>query len=229
MINTHEIYGRVVVDDDLLKDSSDFVWVKIINERDILKTSNIYVGKVALKNKGGYKPKNRPNNLVEQFMPLAYGAASHHCRGGYGNKYEWEELLQVASLGLCEAAERYDSTKNNGFVAFSKPYIHGYVKNFINPERNGMLNMVEMEFGYLEGMNEDTAGISVEDDNLNTVLYGAIEELTPKQKFAVEMFHLQGHTQAQVAKMLETDARAVRRLLERASTTLKKTLFEAFN
>lgn len=229
MINTHEIYGRVVVDDNELKDSSDFIWAMLINEKDILKTNNIYVGKVALKNKGGYKPKNRPNTLVEQFMPLAYGAASHLYRGGTGNNFDWEELLQVACVGLCEAAKRYDNTKNNGFVAFARPYIHGYVKNFINPERNGLMNIIEAKYGVLDNMNADINVLSVEDDNLNTVLYGAIEDLTLKQKFAVEMFHLQGHTQAQVAKMLETDARAVRRLLKRASDTLKKTLFEAFN
>lgn len=228
MINTHEIYGRVVVDDNELKDSSDFIWAMLINGKDILETKHIYVGKVALKNKGGYISKDRPNTLVEQFLPLAYGAASHHCRGGFGNRYDWEELLQVASLGLCEAAKRYDNAKNNGFVAFAKPYVHGYVKNFLNPERNGLMNMVEMSEGFLDDRQADTSSVDVEQDNLNTVLYGAIEDLTKKQKFAVEMIHLQGHTQAQVSKMMDIAPRRVRDLLQRADKALKKSLFDAF-
>ena len=228
MITTHEIYGRVHVDRDNLSSTSDFVEVKLINKKDILGTDVINVGKVALKDKGGYISKNRPNSLVEQFLPLAYGAASHHCRGGYGNRYDWEELLQVGCVGLCTAAEQYDNTKNNGFVAYAKPYVHGYIKNFINPERNGLMNMVEMSEGFLDDLQADEYTLDVEEDNLNMVLYGAIEELTAKQKFAVEMVHIQGHTQEQVSNMMEIAPRRVRDLLERANKALKKSLFDAF-
>lgn len=228
MITTHEIYGRVVVIDEELNNSNPFVEVQLINKKDILKTDIITVGKVALKDKGGYISKNRPNSLIEQFMPLAYGAASHLFRGGYGNGRDWEELLQVACVGLCEAANNFDNTRNNGFVAYAKPYIHGTVKKFLDPTRNGLMNMVEMDLGYIEDLNEGSLGLNVEEDNLNTVLYGAIEELTPKQKFAVEMVYIQGHTQVQVATMLETDDRAVRRLLKRGTTSLKNQLFDAF-
>ena len=129
MITVHEVYGRVEVEREALYADGAFVKVKLLNGRDIFPTDYLVVGKVALEDMGGYKPKKRPSTMIKDYLPLAYSAASQH----YREEAEWEELVQVAALGLCEAAERHDATRNTSFAAFAKPYISGYLKNFSEP------------------------------------------------------------------------------------------------
>lgn len=216
MITKHEVYGRVEVDQATLNHSDDFVEVKLFNGRDIFPTDNLVVGKVALEDKGGYKPKGRTTTIIQDYLPLAYSAASQH----YDKDTEWEEMVQVAALGLCEAAERHDPTRNTAFASFAKPYISGYLKNYLNPERNGKMNMVEFSGGVTDEMLSDT----VEDNDLKTVLYGAMETLTPKQKFAMEMVYFEGHTQEEVAQMMGIIQQSVVTLLDRATVALRKQL-----
>ena len=216
MITVHEVYGRVEVEREALYADGAFVKVKLLNGRDIFPTDYLVVGKVALEDMGGYKPKKRPSTMIKDYLPLAYSAASQH----YREEAEWEELVQVAALGLCEAAERHDATRNTSFAAFAKPYISGYLKNFLNPERNGKMNMVELTGGVVEEMTTD----DVVDNDMKTVLYGAMEALTPKQKFVMEMVYIEGHTQEEVAEMMGIDIRRVQRLIERATVALRKQL-----
>lgn len=221
MITKHEVYGRVEVDQATLNHSDDFVEVKLFNGRDIFPTDNLVVGKVALEDKGGYKPKGRTTTIIQDYLPLAYSAASQH----YDKDTEWEEMVQVAALGLCEAAERHDPTRNTAFASFAKPYISGYLKNYLNPERNGKMNMVEFSGGVTEEMLSDT----VEDNDLKTVLYGAMEELTPKQKFVMEMVYFEGHTQEEVSEMMGLTRGTVANIQIRASVALRKQLADVYH
>lgn len=221
MITKHDVYGRVEVDQAILNGDEDFVKVKLFNGRDIFPTDYLVVGKAALEDKGGYKPKGRTTTIIQDYLPLAYSAASQH----YSEEAEWEELVQVAALGLCEAAERHDSTRNTSFAAFAKPYISGYLKNYLNPERNGKMNMVELSGGVVEEMT----AVDVEDNDMKTVIYGAMGALTPKQKFVMEMVYLEGYTQEQVANVMEIDQRRVRRLIERATVALRKQLSSVYH
>ena len=216
MITMHEVYGRVEVDREALYADGAFVKVKLLNGRDIFPTDYLVVGKVALEDMGGYKPKKRPSTMIKDYLPLAYSAASQH----YREEAEWEELVQVAALGLCEAAERHDATRNTSFAAFAKPYISGYLKNFLNPERNGKMNMVELAGGVVEEMTTD----DVVDNDMKTVLYGAMEALTPKQKFVMEMVYIEGHTQEEVAEMMGINRIGVQQLVSRATVALRKQL-----
>lgn len=216
MITVHEVYGRVEVDREALYADGAFVKVKLLNGRDIFPTDYLVVGKVALEDKGGYVPKKRPSTIIKDYLPLAYSAASQH----YREEAEWEELVQVAALGLCEAAERHDSARNTSFAAFAKPYISGYLKNFLNPERNGKMNMVELSGGVVEEMTTE----DVVDNDMKTVIYGAMESLTPKQKFVMEMVYIEGYTQEEVAEMLSITQEGVAKLVARATVALRKQL-----
>ena len=221
MITVHEVYGRVEVEREALYVDGAFVKVKLLNGRDIFPTDYLVVGKVALEDMGGYKPKKRPSTMIKDYLPLAYSAASQH----YREEAEWEELVQVAALGLCEAAERHDATRNTSFAAFAKPYISGYLKNFLNPERNGKMNMVELAGGVVEEMTTD----DVVDNDMKTVVYGAMEALTPKQKFVMEMVYIEGYTQDQVSKVMEIDRGTVANIVIRATVALRKQLADVYH
>ena len=217
MINTHSVYGRVVVNPEDMHNGKAFIEVTLMNKRDGL-PAKLTVGKCALSNKGDYvSKKDRKTSLIQDYLPLAYSAASKM----YSEKAEWEELVSVAALGLCEAASRHKSDRNNGFAAFATPYIMGYLKNHLNPERNGTMNTTISAF-IPDG--EDLISDTPEENDMKLRLYGAIEMLTDKQKFVVEMVCLEGHTQEEVAGMLNVSREAVKKLQHKATVALRKHL-----
>jgi RNA polymerase sigma factor (sigma-70 family) len=221
MITKHDVYGRVEVSQSLLYGDDDFVEVKLLNGRDVFPTDYLVVGKVALEDKGNYTPKGRTTTIIQDYLPLVYSAASQH----YSQEVEWEELVQVAALGLCAAADRFDSKRNTSFAAFAKPYISGYLKDFLNPAKNGRMNMVELSGGVVEEMTTE----DFVNNDMKTVVYGAMESLTPKQKFVMEMVYIEGHTQHEIAEMLKIDIRRVQRLVERATVALRKQLSSVYH
>jgi RNA polymerase sigma-B factor len=65
-------------------------------------------------------------SLVRRYMPLARGLARR-----YGRSSEpFEDLLQVASLGLLKAMDRYDSSRGHSFASFAVPTILGEMRRY---------------------------------------------------------------------------------------------------
>jgi RNA polymerase sigma-B factor len=64
--------------------------------------------------------------LVRQYMPLTRGLARR-----YGRSSEpFEDLLQVASLGLLKALDRYDAERGYPFASFAVPTILGEMRRY---------------------------------------------------------------------------------------------------
>jgi RNA polymerase sigma-B factor len=62
--------------------------------------------------------------LVERFLPLARQLARRYQRGGE----PLDDLVQVASLGLLKAIDRFDPSRDTAFSSFAVPTILGELK-----------------------------------------------------------------------------------------------------
>jgi RNA polymerase sigma-B factor len=62
--------------------------------------------------------------LVERFLPLATRLARRYHRGGES----LEDLVQVASVGLLKAIDRFDPARGTAFSSFAVPTIAGELK-----------------------------------------------------------------------------------------------------
>jgi len=64
--------------------------------------------------------------LVERFLPLARSLARRYDR----SSEPFEDLLQVASLGLLKAIDRFDAARGHSFPSFAVPTILGEMRRY---------------------------------------------------------------------------------------------------
>ena len=66
------------------------------------------------------------DELIERFLPLARQIAGRYRRG----RDSFDDLLQVASIGLIKAVDRFDPEYGTSFMTFAVPSIAGELKRY---------------------------------------------------------------------------------------------------
>ena len=74
----------------------------------------------------GGNPRAR-ERVIQQYMPLVQSLARRHSRRGE----QYEDLVQVGSIGLIKAVDRFDPERGVEFGAFAIPNIAGEIKRYI--------------------------------------------------------------------------------------------------
>jgi RNA polymerase sigma-B factor len=64
--------------------------------------------------------------LVERFLPLARSLAQRYVRPGEA----FDDVFQVACVGLINAIDRYDASRGRAFSSFAVPTISGEIKRY---------------------------------------------------------------------------------------------------
>jgi RNA polymerase sigma-B factor len=67
------------------------------------------------------------DDLILRYLPLAYSLAARYRRSGE----TYEDLVQIASLGLVKAADRFDTSRGVAFGAFAAPTIRGELSRYL--------------------------------------------------------------------------------------------------
>jgi RNA polymerase sigma-B factor len=65
--------------------------------------------------------------LVELYMPLVASVARRYARGGE----DYEDLVQVGSIGLIKAIDRFDVSRGSELASFAAPTISGEIKRHL--------------------------------------------------------------------------------------------------
>lgn len=72
--------------------------------------------------------------LIELHLPLVESLARRHARGGEG----YEDLVQVGSIGLINAIDRFDLNRGFDLPAFAVPHITGEIKRHLRDRGESM-------------------------------------------------------------------------------------------
>jgi RNA polymerase sigma factor (sigma-70 family) len=213
----HEVYGRGKVDADSLATTDPLITFYIDTPRDIVREITEYVvGKAALDNSGGYVPRKRSlATRIEMYLPLVSKAVSMLKRP----QDDWDELYAVGSVALVKADAKFNHNSNFAFASYAKPYIMGYIKNHINPERNGTMNQLPLVQGF---------DIPVESndryDDIWRAFYQAMDHMTAKQRQVMKLLYIEGHTLQNVADIMGIERQPAERLRDRAVVHVRKKL-----
>ncbi|MGW6486799.1 RNA polymerase sigma factor SigF [Streptomyces sp. NPDC055056] len=98
-----------------------------ITPKNARELTRLFLDQLAILEEGTREYQYTRNTLIEMNVSLVKFAASRFRNRGSG---EMEDVIQVGTIGLIKAIDRFDLTREVEFSSFAVPYIVGEIKRF---------------------------------------------------------------------------------------------------
>ncbi|WP_371622113.1 RNA polymerase sigma factor SigF [Streptomyces sp. NBC_01116] len=95
--------------------------------RDARAMSTIFFDRLQILEEGTHEYQYARNTLIEMNLSLVHFAAKRFRNRGSG---EMEDIVQVGTIGLIKAIDRFELSREVEFTSFAIPYIVGEIKRF---------------------------------------------------------------------------------------------------
>ncbi|MFJ9110295.1 RNA polymerase sigma factor SigF [Streptomyces sp. NPDC102283] len=95
--------------------------------RDARAMSTMFFDRLQILDEGTHEYQYARNTLIEMNLSLVHFAAKRFRNRGSG---EMEDIVQVGTIGLIKAIDRFELSREVEFTSFAIPYIVGEIKRF---------------------------------------------------------------------------------------------------
>lgn len=172
------------------------------------------------------EPSATRRRLIERHLPLVRALARRHARAGE----PLEDLVQVGSIGLIKAADRFDGSRGVPFAAFAAPFIAGEIRHHLRDSAAPVrLPRALQEQGVrvvavgLDAIPERPADpVPPAHDRL--ALRTALKALHPRERRLVQLRFGEDLSHAQIARRTGFSPTHVSRMLGEALARLREEL-----
>ncbi|MEU9150409.1 SigB/SigF/SigG family RNA polymerase sigma factor [Streptomyces sp. NPDC048417] len=110
--------------------TDDLPWIEDggkVTPRDARELSRLFLDRLQTLEEGTHEYQYARNTLIEMNLSLVRFAARRFRNRGGG---DMEDVIQVGTIGLIKAIDRFDLTREVEFTSFAIPYIVGEIKRF---------------------------------------------------------------------------------------------------
>jgi RNA polymerase sigma-B factor len=156
--------------------------------------------------------------LIERHLPLVGSIARRYA----GGTEPLDDLVQVGSIGLIKAADRYDAGRGVPFAAIAAPFIAGEIRHHLrdgcSPVR--VPRRLQEEGVRVVAVQLDAVADAHTDPTLEThdrlAVGKALGALRPRERRIVQLRFVEDLSQAQIARLTGLSQVHVSRMLRRA-------------
>lgn len=150
------------------------------------------------------------------------------CQGW--KQYNFEEIFQVANVGLVKAFNSYNADRNIQFITYLSTIVTNELKMYHRKENrhlhNVSLNKTINDEDNIELEDLISDDVSIEEDILKKIEFKEIEmlleKLNPKKRGIIKKFYLEGMKQQQIADECGLAQSYVSRLLNNSLAELRR-------
>ncbi|MEV6766458.1 SigB/SigF/SigG family RNA polymerase sigma factor [Streptomyces sp. NPDC051105] len=108
----------------------DLPWIEDggkVSPKDARELSRLFLDRLQTLEEGTHEHQYARNTLIEMNLTLVRFAARRFRNRGSG---DMEDVIQVGTIGLIKAIDRFDLSREVEFTSFAIPYIVGEIKRF---------------------------------------------------------------------------------------------------
>jgi RNA polymerase sigma-B factor len=170
--------------------------------------------------------------LIAQYLPLVRRVARRHL----GRGEQFEDLVQVGSIGLIKAIDRFQLDRGVDLATFAIPTIDGEIKRHLRdrawpiriPRRLQELDpslkvrvteLVDGQNGEFEQESEVDRGYELGEDRI--ALASGFRVLDARERLLLRLAYFEGWSQSRIARRVGLSQIHVSRLTRRALTKLR--------